>query len=200
MRGSRNFRQGGGVQVSLTNKALTTFFFSPLLILQKSNSQFQRKLSFFKVPEGVQLFPGGGGGSNCLFPIQTHITCDFPEGGGVRTPCLPLWIRTWNAPVIHYRSRICPCRIRVENAWKAHVIRISFPREFRKANQSSLSILQCNAVTSLPINKSSIATQFNVQYLTANQKGSSALPDLLRVLMIILLLKPRKQQNHYPTK
>ena len=37
--------------------------------------------SFFKVPEGVQLFPGGGG-SNCLFPIETHITCDFPGGSG----------------------------------------------------------------------------------------------------------------------
>ena len=94
MLGSRNFRQG--VQVSLTKKALTPFFFfffSPQLILQKSNSQFQRNLSFFKVPEGVQYFPGwvqlfpGGGGSNCLFPIETHITCDFP--GGVRTPCPP---------------------------------------------------------------------------------------------------------------
>ena len=29
---------------------------------------------------GVQLFPGGG--SNCLFPIETHITCDFPGVGG----------------------------------------------------------------------------------------------------------------------
>ena len=35
-----------------------------------------------------------GGGSNCLFPIETHITCDFPGGGGVRTPCPPLLIRT----------------------------------------------------------------------------------------------------------
>ena len=26
---------------------------------------------------GVQLFPGG---SNYLFPIETHITCDFPGG------------------------------------------------------------------------------------------------------------------------
>ena len=80
MRGSRNFRQGGGggggVQVSLTKKTLTTFCFL-----------------FFFVPEGgpifsrgVQLFPGGGG-SNCLFPIETHITCDFPEG--VQTPCPP---------------------------------------------------------------------------------------------------------------
>ena len=81
----------GGVQVSVTKKALTTF----RLILQKSNGKFQRNLSFFKVPEGVRHFPGGGGvqlfpgggGSNCLFPIETHITCDFPEG--VRTPCPP---------------------------------------------------------------------------------------------------------------
>ena len=54
-------------------------------------------VSFFKVPVGVQHFPGGsiffqgGMGSNCLFPIETHITCDFPGGGGggVRTPCPP---------------------------------------------------------------------------------------------------------------
>ena len=70
------------------------FFCSPQLILQTSNGQFRKNLSFFKVPEGVQHFRGGsnffqgGGGSNCLFPIETHITCDFP-GGGVRTPCPP---------------------------------------------------------------------------------------------------------------
>ena len=71
----QEFRQGGGggggVQVSLTKKKLWRFlfvFFSPQLILQKSNGQFQRNLSFFKVPEGVQhfpggqIFPGGGGG------------------------------------------------------------------------------------------------------------------------------------------
>ena len=67
MRGSRNFRQG--------TTFFFFFFFSPQLILQKSNGQFQRNLSLFKVPEGVQHFPGGptfsrggggGGGSNCL--------------------------------------------------------------------------------------------------------------------------------------
>ena len=101
MRGSRNFRRTGGggvgegVQVHLRykieKKALTTFF-SPQLILQKSNGYFQRKLSFSKVPEGVQhfpgvfqLFPGGGGGrSICLFPIETHITCDFSRR--IQTP------------------------------------------------------------------------------------------------------------------
>ena len=87
----------GGPGQSDRKKALTTFFFfffffSPQLNLQKSNGQFQRNLSFFKVPKGVQHFPGGiqlfpggggggGGGSNCLFPIETHITCDFPGGG-----------------------------------------------------------------------------------------------------------------------
>ena len=91
---------GGAVQVSLTKKSSDNgIFFSPLLFfffLQKSNGQFQRDLTFFKVPEGVQHFPGGGGsnfilggggGGNCLFPIETHITCDFP--GGFRTPANP---------------------------------------------------------------------------------------------------------------
>ena len=36
---------------------------------------FQRGSNFFQ------------GGSNCLFPIETHITCDF--SGGVWTPCPP---------------------------------------------------------------------------------------------------------------
>ena len=55
------------------------FFFSPQLILQKSNGQFQRNLSFLKVPEfqresnifqgGVQLFPGGGGGGPIAYSL-----------------------------------------------------------------------------------------------------------------------------------
>ena len=108
MRRSRNFHQegGGGCPGQSDKKALTFFvvfytsffFVSPKLILQKSNGQFQRNLSFFKVPERVQHFPGGGGGfnffqvgSNCLFRIETHITCDFTGGSG--PPCPPLWIR-----------------------------------------------------------------------------------------------------------
>ena len=50
----QEFSWGGGVQVSLT-----TIFLSPQLILQTSNGQFQRNLSFFKAPDGVQFFPGG---------------------------------------------------------------------------------------------------------------------------------------------
>ena len=61
----------------------------------------------FKVPGGgggVKIFPGGGGGggptysrgggSNCFFPKETQITCDFPGGSGPPAPH-PLWIRTW---------------------------------------------------------------------------------------------------------
>ena len=71
MRESRNFRKGGGGpgqsdKISSGNVFFFFFFFfffcSHQLILQKSNGQFQRKLSFFKVPEGVQLFSVGGGG------------------------------------------------------------------------------------------------------------------------------------------
>ena len=71
-------------------KALTTFFFfSPQLILQKSNGQFLRNPSFFQVSRGGPTFSRG---VQLLIPIETHITCDFP--GGVRTPCPPLWIHT----------------------------------------------------------------------------------------------------------
>ena len=67
MRGSRNLCQGGPGQSDKKSSDNVVFFFfffffSPQLILQKSNGQFKRNLSFFKVPEGVQLFPGG---SNC---------------------------------------------------------------------------------------------------------------------------------------
>ena len=90
---------GGGVQVSLTKKKSSDnaffFFFSPQLILQKSNGQFQTII--FQGSREVQHFPGGGptfsgggggggGGSKCLFPIETHITCDFPGGSGRPIP------------------------------------------------------------------------------------------------------------------
>ena len=84
---------GGGVQVSLTKKALT-FSFAFFLVLSLSISKqyiiFQGFRGGLTFSRGVQLFQGGGG-SNCLFPIETHITCDFP--GGYRPPA-PLWIRT----------------------------------------------------------------------------------------------------------
>ena len=55
----QDFLPGGGPGQS-DKKSSDVCFFSPQLILQKSNGQFQRNLSFFKVPEGIQHFPGGG--------------------------------------------------------------------------------------------------------------------------------------------
>ena len=62
---------GGGPGQSDKKSSDNRFFFSPQLILLKSNGLFRRKLSFFKVPGGVQHFPGGG----------VHL---FPGGGGVQ--------------------------------------------------------------------------------------------------------------------
>ena len=76
MSGSRNFRQGGPGQSDKKSSDVFFFFFffSPQFILQKSNGQFQRNLSFFKVPEGVQHFPGGvqlfPGGVQLLIPYR----------------------------------------------------------------------------------------------------------------------------------
>ena len=104
MRGSRNFRQEGGGgprHVNLTKKALTflfffLFFFSYSFaflievkwLISKKNIIFQGSgggTHFSRGGGGVRLFPGGG--VHCLFPIETHITCDFQWG--VPTPCPP---------------------------------------------------------------------------------------------------------------
>ena len=84
MRGSRNFRQGGGGGPGQSDKNSSDnvfiFIFSPQLILQKSDGQFQRNLSFFKVPEGVQHFPGGGG-VQLLIPYKNPYNLWFSRGG-----------------------------------------------------------------------------------------------------------------------
>ena len=49
---------------------------------------------FSRFQRGSIVFHGGGGGgsnffqggSNCLFPIETHILCDFPGGSGPPVP------------------------------------------------------------------------------------------------------------------
>ena len=60
----------GGPGQSAKKSSDNFFFFSPQLILQKSNGQFQRNLSFVTVSEGVQLFPGGGGGVQLLMDYR----------------------------------------------------------------------------------------------------------------------------------
>ena len=53
----------------------------------KENYHFSRFRRGSNIFQGGSNFFQGGGGSNCLFPIEIHITCDFP--GGVRSPCPP---------------------------------------------------------------------------------------------------------------
>ena len=82
-----------GVQVSQSKKALTTYFFLVLSLFYRSQmvnfkeiyhfSRFQRGSNIFQGGPTFSRWWGGVGGSNYLFPIETHITCDFP--GGVRT-------------------------------------------------------------------------------------------------------------------
>ena len=92
-----------GVQVNLTKKNSDNVFFIPqlmttfLLVLVlsffyrskmvnfKESYHFSRFLRGSNIFQGVQLFPGVQlfqGRSDCLFPIETHITCNFPGGGG----------------------------------------------------------------------------------------------------------------------
>ena len=97
MCGSRNISEGGGPGQSDKKKLWQGFFFFCLVLSLFYRSQmvnfkeiyhfsrFQRGPTFSR--GGSDFFQGGsdffqGGGSNCLFLIETHITCDFPGGGG----------------------------------------------------------------------------------------------------------------------
>ena len=71
-------------------KGSDNVFFSPQLILQKSKMvNFKEIYHFSRFQSGSNFFRGGGGGgggSNCFFPLETHITCDFPGGSGPPVP------------------------------------------------------------------------------------------------------------------
>ena len=55
---------------------------------------FEENDNFSRFQRGPTFSRGGGGGptfsrgSNCLYPIETHITCDFPGGSGPPDPPL----------------------------------------------------------------------------------------------------------------
>ena len=109
MRGSRNFRQGGPGQSDKNSSDNVFFFFWSSAYSKEVKWSISKKSIIFQGSRGGPTFSkgGGGGGSNCLFPIETHITCDFP--GGVRTPCPPLWIRTWVRHfLVNITARFCP--------------------------------------------------------------------------------------------
>ena len=96
MRGSRKFRQGGPDKNS--SDTLTFFFWSSAYFTEIRWLTLKKSI-IFQGSRGGPTFSRGGG-----VPIETHITCDYP--GWVRTPCPPLWIRTWDPITIkagHYR-------------------------------------------------------------------------------------------------
>ena len=135
MRGSKNFRQRGSRLV--WQKKLWQpffFFFGPQLILQESNGQFQGNLSFFKVPGGSNIFQGGptfSRGVQLLVPYKNPYNLWFPGGGGVRTPCPPLWIRTcmysWGTLNMNAIENGTATQIKTKYKWwkkKKHVIHV----------------------------------------------------------------------------
>ena len=98
---SVRFRFGFGVYVK--QPLVLRLFYRSQMVNFKENYHFSRFWRGLTFSSGVKLFPVG---SNCLFPIETHITCDFQAG--VRTPCPPplLWIRTWPGEKIVFQSRV----------------------------------------------------------------------------------------------
>ena len=108
----QEFSSGGGGPGQSDKKSSDNRFFSPQLILLQSNGLFRRKLSFFKVPEGVQHFPGGGGvhlfprgggGVQLLIPYRNPYNLLFSRRGS--GPPSPLWIRTcWFSSALRFIS------------------------------------------------------------------------------------------------
>ena len=65
---------------------------------------FEETYHFSRFQRGSNFFQWGptfsrGGGSNCLFPIETHITCDFPVGSGPPVPPLDPHLWSYQRPV-----------------------------------------------------------------------------------------------------
>ena len=86
---------GRGPRQSDKKKALTALFvfvfcfFLVLGLFYRSHVWLiSKKNIIFQGSGGGPNFSRGGG-SNCLFPIETQITCDFPGGSGLPAPPPP---------------------------------------------------------------------------------------------------------------
>ena len=77
---------GGGGGPGQADKKSSDVFFLFFLVLSLFYRSQMVNFKGFQGSRGGPTFSRGGG-SNCLFPIETHITCDFP--GGVQTSCPP---------------------------------------------------------------------------------------------------------------
>ena len=91
---------GGGVEARRPENDLVFFLVLNLFYsLQRGSNDFiteggpafsKRGYNFFRcVCVCVCGGGGGGGGVQMLISIENHIICDFPGGGGVRTPYPP---------------------------------------------------------------------------------------------------------------
>ena len=91
MRGSRISRQGGGVRVNLTKKALTTFFFFLVLSLFYWSQMVNfEKIHFSRFQTGSNIFQGVPTfykGVQLLIPYRNPYNLWFSRG--VRTPGPP---------------------------------------------------------------------------------------------------------------
>ena len=104
MHGSRSFRQEGpGPSVI---KSCGVFFLSSIYFTEVQWLISNRTI-IIQGSRGGPPFPRGGGsnffqrgwGSNCEFPIETHINCNFPPD--------PLWIRAYCVCVFCIWSWVC---------------------------------------------------------------------------------------------
>ena len=88
------------------------------LILQKSNGQLQRNLSFFKVPEGVQHFPGGGGVQS-LIPYRNPYNLWFSREGGGSGPLSPPPLDPHLGDIARQLCLVCLVRFRASSPPRA---------------------------------------------------------------------------------
>ena len=86
--------EGGSTSIwqKKTSDSVVWLFFAFFLVLglfyRSQMVNFKEKYHFSSWFRRVsKFFQGGGGGwSNCLLPIETQITCDFPGGSGPPVP------------------------------------------------------------------------------------------------------------------
>ena len=93
MRGSKNLRRGapGQSDKKRSDNVFLVFFLVLSLFYRSQMVNFKENYHFSRFWRGPNIFQGGltysrggggGGGFICIFPIETHITCDFPGGSG----------------------------------------------------------------------------------------------------------------------
>ena len=97
--------EGGGPGLTVNNDFFSFFFFSPQLILQ-FYGYFKETIISQGFRGGPTFSRGGGGGGPNTYSIETHLTCDFPEGSGRLSP-----------PLDPHMTHLCT-KISVVRLWK----------------------------------------------------------------------------------